>query len=82
MIGPNAIDVIYIQFGLGLYCIKVFVDTQRIYERVKKGHRDVISHALTMFLNILHLFIRIVVIVARIMAEQEKQKREAQRRRR
>ena len=56
--GSEGFDIIYVQMGLVVYCIKVYVDTQEIYERVAKGERDVVSHALKVFLNICHLFIR------------------------
>ena len=53
----------------------VFIDTQEIYHRVQQGERDVVSHALKVFLNICHLFIRIITIVAKIAAAGAKKKR-------
>ena len=64
--GSEGFQLIYVQIGLVIYCIKVYVDTQDIYERVEKGERDVISHALVVLLNILHLFIRIIKAYAKI----------------
>ena len=57
------------QVGLAIYCVRVYVDTQDIYNRVANmGERDVASHALVIFFNLLHLFIRIITIVAKVMA--------------
>jgi FtsH-binding integral membrane protein len=72
--GTDGFDIIYVQFGLIVYCIKVFVDTQIIYERVANGERDVISHAIVIFFNILHMFIRIVQVVARVIKDRETNK--------
>jgi len=59
-------ELIYIKFGLLLYCFKIAYETQVIVEKVEKENdRDVVSHALTMMLNFLHLFIRIIKILAK-----------------
>lgn len=77
--GTDGFEILYVQVGLAVYCVKVYVDTQDIYYRVaNKGERDVISHALVIFFNILHLFIRIITIIAKVMAanaEAEKNKK-------
>ena len=52
----------------------VFVDTREIYDRVADGERDVVSHALKVFLNICHLFIRIITILAKIAAAKAKKR--------
>ena len=49
----GAFNLIYVQIGLFIYCIKVYVDTQQIYERVAENDQDVISHALQVFFNIM-----------------------------
>ena len=65
--GKAAFDLIYIQIGLAVYCAKIFVDTQELYEQATHGKRDVVSHALRMLMNILHLFIRIIKLTVKAL---------------
>jgi FtsH-binding integral membrane protein len=73
--GSDGFDVMYVQMGLVIYCVKVYVDTEEIYERVRKGDRDVISHSLKIFFNFLQIFIRIITILAKIAAEKDKKEK-------
>jgi FtsH-binding integral membrane protein len=73
--GSDGFDVMYVQMGLVIYCVKVYVDTEEIYERVRKGDRDVISHSLKIFFNFLQIFIRIITILAKIAAENDKEEK-------
>ena len=67
-------DLVYLRFGLVLYAFKTSMDTQMIiYKFEKQNDQDVVSHALTMLLSILHMFIRIVKILA-IDAKKKKKK--------
>ena len=59
-------ELVYVQMGLAFYCVKIAVDTQIIITKFEKENdNDVVSHALTMLLNILHVFIRLITIMAK-----------------
>ena len=71
----STFDTVYVQYGLALYCLKIMIDTQQIVEDARNGKRDVISHALRMLLNILHLFIRILKVVVKVAADNSRKKK-------
>jgi FtsH-binding integral membrane protein len=53
--------------------VKIAVDTQIIIAKFEQENdKDVISHALTMLLNILHVFIRIIKVLAKMQAAKKK----------
>ena len=60
----ESFDLIYVRGGLVAFVLKVGVDVQLIIEKAENGDRDVVSHALTMVLNFLNIFIRVIVQLA------------------
>ena len=63
-IGYQSFDLVYVRGGLVLYAAKTGYDTQLIMEKFDRGDHDVVQQALTMALNFLHLFIRVITILA------------------
>jgi FtsH-binding integral membrane protein len=51
--------------GLLLFSGFVIYDTQIIIEQAYEGNRDVIGHALSLFLDFVNIFIRVLIIVMR-----------------
>ena len=60
----------YLMCSLFLTCLWVIFDTQVIVEQSERGHRNVAEHALTLFLDLFKLFIKIL----QILNELEKNK--------
>jgi FtsH-binding integral membrane protein len=56
---------IRIYFGLLLFSGFIIYDTQIIIEQAHEGNRDVCDHAMTLFLDFLNLFIRVLIIIMR-----------------
>lgn len=54
-----------IYFGLLLFSGFVIYDTQMIIEQAHEGHRDVADHAITLFLDFINIFIRVLIIIMR-----------------
>ena len=57
--------VVRIYGGLLLFSGFVIYDTQVIIEQAHEGNRDFISHALSLFLDFLNIFIRVLIIMMR-----------------
>ena len=49
--------------GLLLFSGFVIYDTQIIIEQAHEGNRDFISHALSLFLDFVNIFIRVLIII-------------------
>ena len=56
---------IRIYFGLLLFSGFIIYDTQIIIEQAHEGNRDVCDHAMTLFLDFINLFIRVLIIIMR-----------------
>ena len=55
--------MVYLMFGLLTACLYIIYDTQIIIERAEHGDKDVITHAMTLFIDLFDLFIRILQIL-------------------
>ncbi len=67
-------DLLYVRLGLLVYAGFVLVDTAKVAEQVRDtGDADVVGHAVSITAGALHLFIRLVTILAEIKAEQKKE---------
>ena len=84
--GVGLADALYIRLGLLVYAGRVFVDTSEVAARVRDtGDADVVGHAVDITAGALHMFIRIITILAELKAkeeEREQKKEEEQRRKR
>ena len=60
LLGYSAYNMAYLMFGLLMACFYVIYDTQMIIERAENGDKDAITHALTLFIDLFELFIRIL----------------------
>ena len=67
----ESFDLIYVRGGLVAFVLKVGVDVQIIIEKAESGDRDVVSHALTMVLNFLNIFIRVIVQLAKLSKKKK-----------
>ena len=71
----ESFDLIYIRGGLVVFVLKTCFDVQGIIEKSESGDRDVVSHSLTMVLNFLNLFIRVITLLAKMAANGKKKKK-------
>jgi len=55
-----------IYFGLILFTGFVIFDTQLIVEKAESGNKDFVLHSLNLFLDFLNIFIRILIIIAKL----------------
>jgi len=51
--------------GLALFSAYIAYDTQRIVAEFEAGHKDVIAHAVSMFINLQGIFVRLLAILGR-----------------
>ncbi len=65
----------YLMFGLLTACLYVIYDTQLIIERAEAGDKDVISHTMTLFIDLFELFIRILAILIEMQKKSENEDR-------
>lgn len=69
----NTFDLVNVRCGIALFAIKTAVDTQIIISKHdSETDRDIVSHALTMMMNFLNLFVRIVRILGTMAAKAKK----------
>ena len=53
----------YLMIGLLTACLYIIYDTQIIIEKAENGDKDVVSHTLTLFVDLFNIFIRILEIL-------------------
>ena len=75
----SSINLGYLMVGLLTACLYVIYDTQLIIERAEMGDKDEISHALTLFLDVFQLFIKILQILMELQKRQEEENRRQKR---
>jgi len=57
-----ALHNINLYLGLGVFSLFIAYDTQRMIESARSGIADPISDALSLFLNLLNIFIRLLEV--------------------
>ena len=68
----------YLLIGLLVECLYIIYDTQLIIERAERGDKDVVGHALLLFVDLFDLFIKILQILIKL-SQEEKRKKEKNR---
>ncbi len=59
----TALFQLHLWAGLLIFCGFVVYDTQAIIERRRRGDRDAIRHSLDLFIDFLHIFRKLVVLL-------------------
>ncbi|KAJ4712651.1 bax inhibitor 1-like [Melia azedarach] len=73
--GSTAIFKFELYFGLLIFVGYIVVDTQDIIEKAHYGDRDYVKHALTLFVDFVAVFVRILVIMLKNAIEKEEKKK-------
>lgn len=61
----SILSIAYLYLGLVVFALYVCYDTSMIIERVSNGNKDIVVDALLLFVNFIHIFIRILTILMR-----------------
>lgn len=75
LIGYQAYGLTYLMFGLLMACLYVIYDTQLIIERAERGDKDVVAHTMTLFFDLLQLFVKILQILLELKKNEENKKK-------
>merc|ERR1711976_115982 len=59
----SAFGIGYLMCALFITCLWIIFDTQVIVEEAERGHRNVASHTLKLFLDLFDLFMQILRIL-------------------
>ena len=65
----------YLMVGLFVASMYVIYDTQMIIEQAERGHKDVPTHTMTLFMDLFDLFIRIIQLLMKLQENDKKKKR-------
>ena len=63
--------LLQLYFGLLVFVGYIVVDTQEIVERAHLGDLDYVKHALTLFTDLVAVFVRILVIMVSLIVKQQ-----------
>jgi len=74
-LGWTIINEANIYLGLLVFSGYVVFDTQVIIEKATQGNRDVVQHALELFIDFAAIFVRILIILMRNKERDEREKR-------
>jgi len=72
MLGYSFYNMAYLLFGLLLACLYIIYDTQMIIERAENGDKDVITHAMLLFVDLFDLFVKILQILIKLKEDGER----------
>lgn len=67
--------LIYLMTGLFVACLYVIYDTQIIIEEAERGHKDVPTHTMKLFIDMFDLFIKIVQILIKLSEDKDRKKK-------
>ncbi|KAL1920884.1 uncharacterized protein VTP21DRAFT_11519 [Calcarisporiella thermophila] len=82
-VGSTALYNVELYAGLMVFCGYVVYDTQLIIERASAGYGDVIRHCMELYVDLIAIFVRILIILAKQREQENRDKRrQAERRRR
>lgn len=73
--GSTALFKFELYFGLLVFVGYIVVDTQEIVERAHLGDLDYVKHALTLFTDLVAVFVRILVIMLKNSTERNEKKK-------
>ncbi|KAL2348200.1 hypothetical protein Fmac_002200 [Flemingia macrophylla] len=77
--GSTALFKFELYFGLLVFVGYIVVDTQEIVERAHFGDLDYVKHALTLFTDLVAVFVRILVIMLKNSADRSEKKKKKRR---
>jgi FtsH-binding integral membrane protein len=63
-------ELVWLYGGLATFVGFIIYDTQLIVEKVHAGNRDVVAHALELFIDFINLLIRILVILRKMKGKK------------
>jgi FtsH-binding integral membrane protein len=73
--GYGGIGLGYMMISLFMACLYIIYDTQIIVERAERGHKDVPTHTMMLFVDLFDLFIRIVQILSELNKDKDNDRR-------
>ena len=74
--GYSTVSMAHLMVGLFVASMYVVYDTQLIIERAEMGFKDVPSQTLTLFLDLVEMFIRVLRILMELQEKDRKKKKE------
>ena len=73
--GYSLMPMTYLMVGLLTACLYIIYDTQIIIERAELGDKDVVGHALLLFIDLFDLFIKILKILIKLSQDDKDKKK-------